>query len=121
MGFRRSDFPAKVYDFPIAEIDLSESELTSRFGPGVLPEPELFTFPGPVVLWAFEADDGQCIVLEHHLSKENMTVLCAEPKNAKLALSTLGVAPDRMTWEQTQEEITRFEMSIKPHRRRRHE
>jgi hypothetical protein len=111
MGFRRSDFPAKVFDFPLGQINLSETELALRFGPGVVPEPEPFTYPGPVLLWSLEAEDGQCIVLEHHLSQKSMTVLCAEPMNLKLALQSLGIAQERVTWAQTQAEITKFELA----------
>jgi hypothetical protein len=113
MGFRRSDFPAKVFDFPLGQVDLSETELALRFGPGVVPEPEPFTYPGPVLLWSLEAEDGQCIVLEHHLSQKNMTKLCAEPMNLKLALDSLGITQERVTWAQTQEEITRFERAVR--------
>ena len=112
MGFRRSQFPARVHDFPIAQINLSEAELILQFGPGVVPEHELFTFPGPVILWSLEADDGQFIVLEHHLGQKSMTELCAEPMNLKRALSSLGIAEDRVTWEQTQEEICKFQLAI---------
>ena len=111
MGFRKSQFPARVHDFPIAQINLSEAELILQFGPGVVPESEPFTFSGPAIFWSLEADDGQFIVLEHHLSQKNMTALCAEPMNLKRALSSLGIAENRVTWEQTQEEICRFELA----------
>ena len=50
MGYRQTEFPAKVIDFPIAQLDFSEQELIETFGAGVVPDPEPFTFPGPVKL-----------------------------------------------------------------------
>ena len=108
MGYRQTEFPAKVIDFPIAQLDFSEQELIETFGAGVVPDPEPFTFPGPVKLWALVTDDGQHLVLEHHLGQEKITVLYAAPMDLTLALASLNIEKDRVVWEQTQEKINKF-------------
>ncbi len=89
--------PIDVKDRPLATLKLSRGELTRRFGNGVVPDVEMFTFPGSIHVWPLRLDDGQRVLLMHHIEKD-LTELYANPEDVDRALRGIGVASTLVTW-----------------------
>lgn len=94
---KRLPLPVHVEDRPLAELNLSELELTQRFGEGHTPPIEPHTYPGPIKVWALMLDDGQVVLLEHDLTKR-FTLVHAAPPDLERALRGLGIPEARVTW-----------------------
>ena len=94
---KRLTLPVNVDDRPLAQLDVPEEELVRRYGDGVTPIIEPFTYPGPIRVWAIMLDDGQVVLLERDLT-EGFTLLHANPPDLQRALTGLALPAECVTW-----------------------
>jgi hypothetical protein len=77
---RTLSFPVALVNFPIVSMRVDLATLESVFGKAHqdIPNPEIFTYPSPVKLWAFEFDCGLQIVLEFSTCISALSVMSSD-------------------------------------------
>jgi hypothetical protein len=99
-AMRPLPFPVPIHDWPIIGFDVDLSELIGAYGEphkDVI-EPEMFTFPGPVKLWAFEFDCGLQLAIEYCVGA-SLTVLYSPQHDFEHLLRHIEL-PIRNLWIQ---------------------